>query len=374
MPRLSRSLDAVTDINPSPRNARSSEASFVTLASGRILMGYSCFARGGHDHDKAVIAACFSDDDGRTWSARARILVRDEGKANDMSVSFLRLQDGRIALFNGRKNSWLDCRPVVRFSSDECKTFSRPHLLTPVPSYYNMNNDRAIQLKSGRIIVPLSMHHPRTNVKELNGKRRSVVSFCSQGLILYLCSDDGGQSWFEAKNRLYDNNEEGFGLQEPGVVELSDNRVWSFCRNGMFATYDPRNRQWQTFSQDSGLTWSNIKPSRFHSPCSPMSVKRINATGDLLAVWNDHSPEHYVKAHRLSAQRTPLACAISSNDGKTWKRHQLLETSRRHGFCYVAIHSLEDAVLLAYSAGGADTENCLSRLRIRRMTIDRLCG
>ena len=104
-----------------------------------------------------------------------------------------------------------------------------------------------------------------------------------------------------------------------------------------------------------------------------MSVKRIPATGDLLAVWNDHAPKHRIKnPHPISACRTPLACAISKDQGKTWRHHQLLETSPKHGFCYVAIHPMEDAVLLAYCAGGADTGGCLKRLRLRRIELSEL--
>lgn len=361
----------VTNLDPSPRNARNSEGAFVTLAGGRIMFAYTRYAGGGADHDKAVVAAITSDDGGRTWSSRQRVLIRGEGESNDMSVSFLRLHDGRIALFNLRKNSILDCRPVVRFSSDEGKTFSSPQLITPAPGYYILNNDRMVQLKSGRLIAPLAMHQSRIQSIEENGKRKTVPGFTNPGLIMFLCSDDGGATWFEGNTRMHICDKQGRGLQEPGVVELSRGRLWAYCRYGTYGKHEPGNRQWESFSNDGGLTWSDIKRSRFHSSCSPMSAKRLN-NGDLLTIWNDHSPKHYRKAHRLSAQRTPLASAISSNQGKTWKHHQLLETSLKHGFCYVAIHPLDDAVLLAYCAGGADTGSNLNRLRIRRIALENL--
>lgn len=364
--------DHVTDLNPSPRNARNSEGSFVTLASGRILFAYTRYRGGGNDHDKAVIAARFSDDGGRTWSKRDRILISGEGKANDMSVSFLRLRDDRIALFNLRKDGLFDCRPMVRFSDDEGKTFTRGNPITPVPGYYILNNDRVVQLKSGRLIAPLAMHHARTCSVVDDGKPATRAGFARPGLVLFLCSDDGGATWFEADTRLHHCDAHGRGLQEPGFVELKRGKLWAYCRHGSFARHEKSNRQWESFSRDDGMHWSDVEPSRFRSPCSPMSVKRIAATGDLLAVWNDHSPGHYRKAHRHSAQRTPLACAISKDEGKTWRHHQLLETSLKHGFCYVAIHPIDDAVLLGYCAGGADTGGCLNRLRIRRISLEKL--
>ena len=52
------------------------------------------------------------------------MVVPNEGKMNTMSVSLLRLESGRIALFYLRKNSLSDCRLYMRTSSDEAKTWS----------------------------------------------------------------------------------------------------------------------------------------------------------------------------------------------------------------------------------------------------------
>ena len=50
----------------------------------------------------------------------------------------------------------------------------------------------------------------------------------------------------------------------------------------------------------------------------------------------------------------------------------LLEKSPTHGYCYTAIHFTDDAVLLAYCAGGASTKMVLDRLRVRRISLDEL--
>jgi hypothetical protein len=360
----------VTDLDTSPGNARNSEGAMVTLADGRVMLAYTRYGPGGSDADKAVIAARFSDDGGRTWSTRDRILVRDEGRENDMSVSLLRLHDGRIAMFNLRKDSLYDCRPMVRFSTDEAQTFSKPIPLTPAPGYYILNNDRVIQLRSGRLVAPLALHHARAYLEVHEGPPHTRATHFDAGLLMFLFSDDGGANWQESRSRLHHCDHLSHGLQEPGVVELSRGRLWAWARHGTNRKPDPRNRQWQSFSHDSGLTWSDIGKSRFISPCSPMSVKRLDATGDLLAIWNDHSPgSRPSRVHPRSVWRTPLACAISADQGKTWRKHQLLETSTRHGFCYVAIHCVQDAVLLAYCAGGPETNGCLRRLRIRCLPL-----
>jgi len=104
-------------------NPRNSEGSFVTLADGRIMFAYSHYAGDSWgDHAPSDLAARFSSDGGRTWTADDVVLVPNEGRCNVMSVSLLRLSDGRIALFYLRKNSFLDCRPYMRVSTDECRT------------------------------------------------------------------------------------------------------------------------------------------------------------------------------------------------------------------------------------------------------------
>ena len=86
-----------------------------------------------------------------------------------------------------------------------------------------------------------------------------------------------------------------------------------------------------------------------------MSIKRIPSTGDLLAVWNDHSGRWDLPEPKEgkfpSRDRTPLVLATSSDESKTWRNARLIEIDPKKGFCYTAIHFVDDAVLLAYSCG-----------------------
>ena len=165
----------------------------------------------------------------------------------------------------------------------------------------------------------------------------------------------------------------GHGLEEPGVVELADGRVWCFVRTGPLGLEGCGWRQWQSFSSDGGQVWSPPEPSQFISPCSPLSLKRIPATGHLLAVWNDHSGRFPTpKPQPISWGRTPLVCAISTDEGATWTHHKLLESAPDHGFCYVAIHFTDQALLLSYNAGGASSNMPLDTQRIRRIPLKEL--
>jgi len=347
-------------------NPRNSEGSFVTLADGRIMYAYSKF-RGGKwgDEAPADIAARYSSDAGRTWTSRDRILVKDEGRRNVMSVSLLRLQDGRVALFYLRKNSWLDCRLYMRISADEGQSWGEPVCCIPAPGYFVVNNDRVVQLRSGRILVPASYHRAKLDTDQMRPD-----AFDGRGIALFYYSDDGGATWAESKDWWALPVRSASGLQEPGVVELKGGKLYCYCRTST-------GRQWEMFSRDRGETWTPPQPSRFRSPCSPLSIKRIPTTGDLLAVWNDHSARWKRRGKKAGAGRakdsswgrTPLAMALSSDEAKTWRKAKLIENDPERGFCYTAIHFTNDAALLAYCCGGRRS-GVLQDLCVRRVTLD----
>lgn len=158
---------SVLDLNPTKENPRNSEGAFVTLASGRILFCYTSFRGGADDASPADIVSIFSDDQGRTWSKDPKVVVKNPNGGNVMSVSLLRLQSGKIALFYLVKNSFLDCRPVVRISTDETATWSEPRHVGEAPGYFVLNNDRVIQLRNGRLIAPVAFHRSRAALPKI---------------------------------------------------------------------------------------------------------------------------------------------------------------------------------------------------------------
>ncbi|MEN6533620.1 MAG: sialidase family protein [Bryobacteraceae bacterium] len=325
---------------PGPGNPRNTEGAFVTLKDGRILFAYSRFTSGGDDDSAAEIVGRYSNDGGRTWTSTDVPIVAREGGQNVMSVSFLRLHDGRIALFYARKNSVGDCRPYLRYSSDEARTWSDPILCTPDFSYFVLNNDRAVQLRGGRILLPVAQHTP------VNGK------FNLRGTVMLYFSDDAGRLWSRSRTVLECPTSSVSGFQEPGIVELKDGRLLMFIRTQMGSQY-------LSHSGDRGNTWSPAQPSEILSPLSPASIKRIPTTGDLLMVWNDHSQvDQAMRASETpgrssGGRRTPLTVAVSRDEGRTWiHRHNVL-SDPAGWYCYTAIHFAGSRVLLAFVAGGS---------------------
>ena len=342
-----------------PENPRNSEGAFVKLSDGRILFAYTRYNdKDGYwrDHAPADIYAVTSADGGQTWSEPFPVVINDA--VNVMSVSLLRLQDGRIALVYSRKSqipgySLMDCRPLIRFSSDEAQSWSEPTEIANVPFLYLVNrNDSLIQLRSGRLILPVSFH-PYTSKQ--NG---------GQGIALYFLSDDGGASWRRSRECCYPHHSLSRGLMEPGVVELNDGRLlgWFRTRNGC---------QYKTFSYDQGETWSEAIPApEFPSPSSPLALKRDPEDNALTAVWNDYSPIRSVRYAGGVIGRTPLVLARSLDEGQTWIDHKTLEDAPDHGFAYTAMLFEDRSLYLAYCCGGTDTCECmLQDLKIRKTEL-----
>ncbi len=338
----------VLNLEPNAATPRNSEGAFVILKSGRILLLYTQFYGGSGDDSPARIVQVHSDDAGRTWSAEPVTVVENNAGNNVMSVSLLRLQSGRIALFYLVKNSELDCRAVMRISRNEAESWSEPRLVGEAPGYFVLNNDRVIQLRSGRLIAPVAYHRSRT------GEPRSPRTFDPRAITLWFLSDDEGATWREADDWWALGAVTRTGLQEPGVVELADGHLFSWMRTDQGA-------QFGCVSTNGGKNWSAVARTSLLSPVSPASIKRLPNSATLLAVFNDHSGQFSFPP----CKRTPLVAALSTDNGKTWPRRRVLEDDPDGWYCYTAIHFTDDAVLLAYSAGDSKVGG-LNRLRVRR--------
>lgn len=317
---------------PTLGNARNSEGDFIQLKDGRILFIYTHFTGGGSDHAAGHLAGRFSSDGGKTWTTEDIVVVPQSGGFNDMSVSLLRLQNGSIALFYARKNSTFDCRPVMRISTDEAKSWSEPiECITDDIGYYVLNNDRVIQLKDGRLILAVALHNLESYT-EPNWK----------GHVMCYYSDDSGKNWKRNTTILAPEREDGSRLiaQEPGLVELKDGNLLMFIRSDAGA-------QLFSYSKDKGETWSTPEKSTLISPVSPATIERIPKTGDLLAAWNNHANID----ESLKGKRTPFAVAISKDEGKTWTNVRTLEDDPNGWYCYIAMEFVGDHVVLGHCAG-----------------------
>lgn len=322
----------VLRLEPSTGNPRNSEGDFVQLTDGRVLFIYTHFTGGEGDDARAVLASRESRDGGRTWSSNDVLVVENEGGRNVMSVSLVRLRSGPIALFYLRKNSRSDCRPVVRFSRDEAKTWSAPtEVIASEVGYYVLNNDRVVQLVGGRMIVPLAQH------ARADGKWHG-------GEVLCYLSDDEGRSWRCGPQRLTASAEgQAVDLMEPGVVETAPNQLFMLIRTRIGCQYVAR-------SQNGGEHWTAPAPGALFSPESPATLTRLPGTNTLLVIWNDQRDQPLEFRTRRPPHRTPLSLALSHDGGRTWGKSQAIESDAEGGYCYTAAEWVGDRLLLGYCA------------------------
>jgi hypothetical protein len=344
-------------LEPDLANPRNSEGDFVALKDGRWLFVYTHFDGGDNDHAAAHLAGRYSHDGGETWSDEDVIILPNEAAMNVMSVSLVRLDDGRIALVYLRKHALTDCRPYLRYSTDEAVSWSEPVAIIPdaEAGYYVVNNDRVVQLPSGRLVLPAARH----------SKHALEPVFSPYGEIVCYLSDDRGRTWRRGQDVLVEAQPDGSPVmvQEPGVVALNDGRLMLFCRTDAGCQY-------VAYSGDEGETWSPLHASAIISPCSPASIKRLPATGDLLLVWNDHTDIDAA----LTGLRTPLTTAISQDEGGHWRNVRKVATNPHGWYCYTAIAFAGEHLLLAHTAGYRRENNGLATLQITRLPVVWLYG
>lgn len=365
-------------IKAGDQNPRNGEGSFVALGN-KIIYAYTEYCSSNReDHGTANICAIYSYDQGESWSTPRVIAKKDENAENIMSPSFIELKNGGLAIIYVRKEKLADgaivCMPVFATSHDKGESFDTPCELSIPRGYYCAVNDSAIVSKSGRILVPLSYHgksfNPETKTFEGEAGASVVIAY----------SDDSGASWSLMPHIIESPFSDNVGLAEPGIYEHLDGRLWCWFRT-------PYGHQYQSFSADSGKSWTDAKPNfHFTSPDAPMRVKK--ACKYTVAVFNPTPYSCIGDSEPFgSPKRTPLVCAISTNDGidfdSTGKsasggellefssRCYLLEDDPKNSFCYPAVLGIDEGFLVAYYDSDG-TDFCLSSTKIKKVLFSEL--
>ncbi len=323
---------------PTDENPRYTEGSVLDLNDGSLLFAITEFFDSGSDFAKAHIIARRSDDGGKTWS-EPRILQKNTGGLNCMSVTLRRIPTSespqRIALFYLQKNSHSDLDLYVKYSNDEAKTFGEAILVTGMPGYHVVNNDRITQLSTGRLLAPAAS---TSDVSEVN-------HFESRCFI----SDDDGLNW-RAGQAAVDLPKRG--AMEPEVIELKDGRVMMIMRNQLGTIS-------KSYSSDGGETWSEPSVLGPIAPEAPSTLRRIPSTGDLMLIWN----KNYEPDAGHSGKRTPLNVAISKDEGESWILERELETDSNFSFSYPSLMFVRDRAVLTYWVGDSTKRQWSTKFR-----------
>ena len=322
-------------------NPRYGEGSALQLDNGDLLLIYGEFYTSIQgDMGAAHLLGRISKNNGREWGQPFVVVENDA--ITLFSAGLLRLPSGRFILAYCRKATveggitvqgveGASCIPWLRYSDDEGKTWSDPWPVSCAASadHWTMNNDRLVRHSSGRLLMPVSPLMPRGDGNP----------YYSSSMCVY--SDDEGLTWQKSATELRINAMDG--LQEPCVVERRDGSLLMFMRTSL-------GHQYRSTSRDRGQTWIEaVAVPELVSPVSPVSVKRIPANGDLLAIFNKNYDPIGAYGPCAMGLRTPLTATISQDDGETWTYLRNIENEPKLTFDYTSITFLDtDEVMLTY--------------------------
>lgn len=344
----------------SENNPRNSEGDFALLKNRTILFAYSKYTGDSHnDHADCDIAGMISTDGGKTFTHLPYLLAtaKEHSTKNIMSVSLCRIPDGTLCLFYLAKFGLQSAVYMRRATEDETH-FGEAELCVPLKRgiYYVMNNSRVRITPQGKILLPLARH------RVVSGNLQYFAKAC------IFEGDINGRNWKQISPMISMPNpgHSSTGFQEPGIEILPDGQLYGYFRTD-------RMFQYESFSADSGKTWTRPVQSKFTSPDSPMLIRRNPFSGIYYALWNpvpNYNGRIAPNSEWISAGRTPFVIAQSEN-GIVFSEYTVIESDPEHGYCYPAFHFInEKEFLISYCCGGPDDGNCLTRTRIRKIILE----
>jgi hypothetical protein len=291
----------------------------TTLPDGRVMSWYPIGKQMKYTSQSEEVVedanfvqkayARFSADDGRTWTEPQWLFdfPREPGSRTE-GMAFTS-RSGAVHLW-GLNFFYCDVQPPFEYglfrsdlwharSPDGGRTWEAARKVDFGFAYTGATNS-AIQLASGRLLVPISRYSDRPT-----GRFVTCVPY----------SDDDGVTWHKPVDEVVVDTG-GAGLEsgacEPVATELRDGRVWMLVRA-------QDGYQWETFSSDGGLHWSAPAHSRFISTNSPVATLRLR-DGRILVLWNNCGSDN-------NYNRRVLCAALTPDDGKTWMGYR--EIARR---------------------------------------------
>lgn len=360
-------------VTATPEAPKHGEQTVVQLKDGSLLLLWSEFVREDllpanerpppsplrrdptGDDGYARISGMTSPDGGRTWSKPWVVVDDKDALVNCISPGLTRMADGRLLLAyswrsgGNNPNNYGNCAKMVRFSSDEGKTWSERVRITPETTDYHTGcHDRAWTLDNGRVIVQCHTIFPPGVAKPGPAYQRTCMG------TYYAYSDDNGKTWRRTEVMMDPIAGHAGRFEEACLAQRADGSLIQFIRNW-------RGQSFVSESTDHGSTWSAPRPSGVFSALAPTYITRLPDSGDLLMIWNPTwNPDG-----RIYGMRTVLACAISKDGGKTWGLPKALETNAEQWAEYPGVTFVDGHALVHYRVFAADRKRCdLAQARV----------
>jgi predicted neuraminidase len=148
-------------------------------------------------------------------------------------------------------------------------------------------------------------------------------------------SEDGGKTWTQSS--FFSVNRDSIpeeGVIQPTLWESSPGNVHALLRSSAGVIC-------RTDSKDFGKTWSPVYKTKLPNPNSGIDLTKFD-DGTLVLVYN--------RDGKNWGSRTPIAVAVSSDNGETWPTSIDLETGKEGDeFSYPSIIHTGDTIALTYT-------------------------
>ena len=233
---------------------------------------------------------------------------------NNHATSLWRNEDGRIYHFNGLSAAatWGPLALVMRYSDDNGATWSKPRFISPEHRLRHMPIASVFRRQNGSILLACD-----------------AVSGSNGGTAIWL-SDDNAETWYDPGAgqpipEFADGKRGGWiaGIHA-AVVELTDGRLMAYGRGDTIDERMPK-----SVSSDGGKTWrysaSQFPPVSGGQRCVLLRLQEgpiflASFTGDR----RTPTPMPIIDASGNERLVTGLFCALSFDDGETWRHIRLI--------------------------------------------------
>jgi len=314
------------DLHPGPQYQDEARSAGMIIGMDRTPKGriWACWVGNG-DSANGWFSLSTSDDDGATWS-KPRLVIDPTDPPNapqrrSLVGNLWSDPTGRLWLFFDQSLGYFDGRGGDWFITCDNPDADEPVWSKPVRFADGCTLNKPTVLKNGDWLLPVSLwtrdrigpaifkdaHHDLDPIRMAN----------------VFASTDQGKTWTRRGGVAFPDTD----FDEHMIVELRDGRLWMLAR--------ARQGIAESFSADSGRTWSDPTPSAIQNVNARFFIRRL-ASGRLLLVKNGPVAERVAKRSRMTA-------FLSDDDGKTWSAGLLLD--ERGGVSYPDGFEAPDGVI-----------------------------
>lgn len=276
---------------------------------------------GGTHEQHPDVAIWLSRRQKGRWSAPVKIADKDNVPC--WNPVLFNSPEGKLFLFYKAGKNPMEWRTMVMTSRDGGFTWSQPkELVEGDVGGRGPVRCKPIVLSKGTWLAPASIETPE--------KWDCFVDM----------SKDKGQTWIKSHFVPIDHKKlQGKGIIQPTLWESQPGKVHMLIRSTEGFVY-------RSDSDDYGTTWSQAYPTKLPNNNSGIDLIKMD-NGVLVLVYNPVSGNW--------AERTPLVCSISKDNGQTWEEKLVLDRNHRPKnredgeFSYPAIIAKKDRIYITYT-------------------------